>query len=370
MPKLLVTSRDVPGWGGASTRAYLLFEKLQRDGWDVGFINLIKDSQEEEIRHLFGDSFGNPRSLSGVHTSALREPTWETQPELRELILSSAPRAILAFGFNATLAARSAAPGVPLTFMTVGSRVEHLVETGVVRDFMDFEGRPDTAALDSDRHDREPRAVEGCDRIIVHSPLVRFAFDHRFPGARDKIHPRTISLADLSYDAAREAGTPRTPFAARDIDLLFVASDWARPMKNYALVREIAARLPELRTHVVGAYDAPCPHAVHHGVVPSRLELFTLLGRCKTLACPSLLDAAPNVLFEASAMGCNVVATRNCGNWELCNDELLAERCTADDFVECIRRSLSHAHADNRDRFRGGYDALVEALNRFQRISG
>jgi len=35
MPKLLVTSRDVPGWGGASTRAYLLFEKLQRSNQEL-----------------------------------------------------------------------------------------------------------------------------------------------------------------------------------------------------------------------------------------------------------------------------------------------------------------------------------------------
>jgi glycosyltransferase involved in cell wall biosynthesis len=135
-------------------------------------------------------------------------------------------------------------------------------------------------------------------------------------------------------------------------------------MKNYPLVREIAARLPRRRLHIVGAFDEPCPHAVHHGVLADRRELFSLLGRAKTLACPSLLDAAPVVLFEASAMGCNVVATKNCGNWELCHEELAAERCTADDLVEHIERSLSRPYADNRDRFRGGYAELVDALER------
>jgi hypothetical protein len=82
------------------------------------------------------------------------------------------------------------------------------------------------------------------------------------------------------------------------------------------------------------------------------------------------VDASPGVLFEASAMGCNVVASRNCGNWRLCHHELLAPRCEASDFVDRIRRSLTSPHPDGRDRFRGGYVKLLDALEQFRSASG
>jgi glycosyltransferase involved in cell wall biosynthesis len=255
--------------------------------------------------------------------------------------------------------------------MTAGARrVEHLVETGAVRDFMGFEAQVgDGVDFPPPSVDRERQALEASDRVIVHSPLVRFVIDHCFPEHRQAVHPGTISLADLTYAAAAEFAPMRRPFAQRDVDVLFVASSWRRPVKNYALAQAIAARCEGLAVHVVGAFDDPCPGATHHGVITRRAELFALLGRSRTLVSPSLVDGAPGVLFEASAMGCNVVASRNCGNWALCHDELLARRCEAPDFVDRIRRSLGCPYPDGRDRFRGGYADLVEALERFRPAS-
>jgi glycosyltransferase involved in cell wall biosynthesis len=90
---------------------------------------------------------------------------------------------------------------------------------------------------------------------------------------------------------------------------------------------------------------------VHHGLLTERSDLFSLIGRARCLVCPSRMDAAPGVLFEASALGCNVVASRNCGNWELCHGELLADPCEADPFERCIRRALERKYPDNLDRF-------------------
>ena len=147
--------------------------------------------------------------------------------------------------------------------------------------------------------------------------------------------------------------------------MIFIASRWARPEKNYRLVRKLVSRCDGLNIHIVGEVDRPCPSARHHGVVARREDLYELLGRSKTLACPSLLDPAPGVLFEASAMGCNVVASTNCGNWQLCNEQLLAERCTGEAFISSIQRSLAGAYQDNQDQFRGGYRDLVDTLSVF-----
>jgi hypothetical protein len=60
--------------------------------------------------------------------------------------------------------------------MTAGTpRVEHLVESGAAKDFLGFEafarGGLDFPPLSADR---ERQALEASDRIIVHSPHVRF----------------------------------------------------------------------------------------------------------------------------------------------------------------------------------------------------
>jgi len=79
---------------------------------------------------------------------------------------------------------------------------------------------------------------------------------------------------------------------------------------------------------------------------------------------PSSFDAAPGILFEASAMGCNVVASKNCGNWMLCNTALLVNRYDAKSFVSKIELSLSQKYPDNFDYFAAlqSYQNLVETI--------
>ena len=104
--------------------------------------------------------------------------------------------------------------------------------------------------------------------------------------------------------------------------------------------------------------------AAYHGFVASPNELFRLLGRAKTVVCPSLFDAAPGILFQASAMECNVIASKNCGNWRICSQELLVEPFELDTFVEKIFLSLEKRYPDHVDHFVGNwaYGKLLDAL--------
>src|SRR5206468_1730768 len=93
--------------------------------------------------------------------------------------------------------------------------------------------------------------------------------------------------------------------------------------------------------------------AVHHGFIADRAILFELMGRARTVVSASAIDAAPGVLFEASALGCNVVASPNCGNAHLCHPDLLVERADAPSFIRAIRASLQRKYPDNAAAFRG-----------------
>ena len=115
----------------------------------------------------------------------------------------------------------------------------------------------------------------------------------------------------------------------------------------------VAAQLVGASIHIVGDVPRAVRSATHHEFIASRERLFELMGRARSVAGPSRIDAAPGILFEASIMGCNVVASRNCGNWELCHPELLAEPYGPDAFAACIGRARARKFTDQLDRFLG-----------------
>ena len=362
---ILLGCYEVPNWGGSSTVLYLLFERMQRDGFDVSYVNLVGEKEEAFLRRAFPDRFGNPRGLDNVHTCILRRPFWDTQTALAQLVESLSPDLLFAFGLVAARSFQLIAASIPVIYMTAGSRhLGHLIETGAIRDFLDFKKKVDQArSFPMPPQDPERKAVEDADLVFVHSPLIRFVYDHYFPGHAGKIYSNVISVADFIFPEAAPFKHLKRPLAEREIDAVFIASQWSRPEKNYPLVKKIASRCNGLKVHVVGEIDRPCSSVQHHGAVLQRAKIYEILGRSKSLVCPSLLDAAPGVLFEASAMDCNVIASRNCGNFELCNEQLLAEGCSPEAFLSKIERSLERPYMDHRKKFRGGYQDLVETLS-------
>jgi glycosyltransferase involved in cell wall biosynthesis len=363
--KILVGCYEPPGWGGASTGLYLLFQKMQQDGFDVAYVSLIAKKDKAFFQHLFGNDFGNPLARDNVYSCMLEEPRSQRPAALVDLVARLSPHLLVGKGFIAARLMKLAAPHLPLVFVTAGSRqVQHLIETGTVTDFIAFRRSIECGVVFTASHtDHEAQATEASDLIVVNSPLVRFAFEHFFPAHANKIYSKIVSVADLVYREADRFEYLKRPFAHRDIDVIFIASKWNRVEKNYGLVRKIIAR--GLNVHVVGQVDQPCPPAHYHGVVTRRHDLYELLGRSKVLVCPSLIDAEPGVLFQASAMDCNVVASPNCGARQLCNTQLLADQCSLNAFLSKIHLSLSKSLQDNRECFRGGYENLVEALNVF-----
>jgi len=71
------------------------------------------------------------------------------------------------------------------------------------------------------------------------------------------------------------------------------------------------------------------------------------------------------VVFEAAFMGANVVASKCCGNWMLCNENLLVDRHDDGAFVAASRRAVETRYPDHLDRFLDakGYDKLLEILS-------
>jgi glycosyltransferase involved in cell wall biosynthesis len=287
------------------------------------------------------------------------------QPELARIVRDVDPDVMLAVGDAAAVLLAHAAPERPLVFLLSGFRqMDHGIRRGRVRDLQEQMARLRRGAIPPILFPAEAEAVDRSTLVLTHAPPVLEMARAFFRGGEGKIHPRIVWYAEwIHADALAYAGLAR-PWAERDVDVLFVANSWERPVKNYALVEEMGRRVPHLRLHVVG--EVPRRHGglVHHGVVADRRALFELVGRARVVASPSLFDAAPGVLFEAATLGCNVVASRNCGNWRLCHDALLAEPLGPRVFADRLERAVAEPLESRLEEFlqSGSLSDLVETV--------
>jgi hypothetical protein len=370
-PRVLLAASEPPGAGGSGTAAIDLFQRMRADGWDAHFVHILDEIDAACYQVAFGGALGELGDLLNTHVCCIREASAGPHPELEKIVASVGADLAIGCGFRATEMLRRAAPGLRLIFMTATCRqAQDLVTRGDARDAMALEaGLAQGTFVPRIVNPRERVAVEHSDLVITHSPMTHLQFERFFIDWLGKVYPVPISFAEWIADGAHQWRHLARPFDERDIDVLFVASDWARTEKNYTLVRSLVRRLDGLRVHVVGTVPFRLPGATHHGFVPDRQALFQIVGRTRVITCPSLIDAAPGILFEGAVMGCNLVASKNCGNWQVCHPALVAPSCTADAFAGCIRKAAERKLADHLDAFRdaGGYRTLMAVISAFAR---
>ena len=346
--RILIGCYEVPGYGGAATASYGLAERLRAGGADVAFVNLVDEQDAEFFRLVFGEAYGNPRRLDFVRNCILHGPLYHPHPELGALVREHAPDVAIGVGYIAALLLKRAAPEVKTVFLTSGcQQAKDAITGGRASDYLAISReiergirRPHITCV------QEREAIEIADLVVVHSEMTRRLFEYYFPYSTGKILGPVLSFAPWIYGEAREHAALGRPFDERDIDALFVASAWSRPEKNFAFVKEIAARLPGARIHIAGEAEEKVPNAVHAGLVAEREAMFALMGRARAVVCPSSFDTAPGILFEASALGCNVVASENCGNAALCDDALRVREFSPAEFVERTRSALATKQED------------------------
>jgi glycosyltransferase involved in cell wall biosynthesis len=363
--RVLLACYEVPGWGGAATASYRLLRCLRERGLDVSYLTLVAPEDQDFFALLFGPEAANPAGLDGVHSLVYRERMSAPQPELAGLVRELDPDVVLSVGDAAVYLLGRAAPDRPIAFLASGFRaMDHGVRERRVRDLQEQTARLHGGGPPPPLYATEAEAVERAALVITHAPPVLELARALFPGYRGKIHPRVVWYAEWIHADARDFAALARPWEDRDVDVLFVANSWERPVKNWPLVEQMGRRLPRLRLHVVGEVPRRARGLVHHGMLTDRRAVFELMGRARVVASPSVFDAAPGVLFEAATLGCNVVASRNCGNWTLCHESLVADPLTPGVFAERLRHAVAAPVESRLGEFlaSGSLTDLVETL--------
>jgi glycosyltransferase involved in cell wall biosynthesis len=367
--KILIGCFEVPGWGGASTSSYELFANMHKDGYDVSFINLISPHRAKYFKTIFDGSLGNPKHLPNVYNFPLSHPEYGPQNKLSDIIHDISPDVILAVGWIAVLILKKASPDKKLIYLTSGSdQIKSYINEKNLDSFLYFnkyigKNRNRLKILSK----QEQEAVILSDFVITHSDMIRSVYEYFYRSMTGKIYSDVIWFAEWIYKDALYYKHFSRNFSEREIDIVFIASDWTRSEKNYEFVKKLIAELKNINIYVVGETRENISGATYAGVITDRKKLFELLGNSKTVVCPSIFDAAPGILFEASALECNIITSKNCGNWQICNSSLLADPFTVKTFKKKIILSLQQKFPDNMDSFlqTGSYKNLIETVNLF-----
>ena len=180
--KILIGCNEVPGYGGANTASYKLFEIMQRDGLHVLFLNIVEKEDADYFRYVYGENFGNPKCLANVYNCILNGPVFHPHPELADLINGFSPDLLVGVGYIATFVMKQATPEKRLIFLTAGcNQVQEYIVRKKVEDVIALSkfihratGKPTLF------HVREKEAVEMSDLIITHSLQTKYMHQYFF----------------------------------------------------------------------------------------------------------------------------------------------------------------------------------------------
>lgn len=344
----MLSCHQAPYYGGAATFQYLLFEFMQESGYDAHYLTLASKTEVETYKSNLGISWWNPARLDNVHLYISQNLNKRAQSELIEIVRKVNPDLIIGKNDIAPRIFKNIMPKREVWFLTSSSKQMLKAYTGgYVKSLSDgmsklreCNGKIPLTSL------KEKQAVQLSDRIICDSESTKLCFEHFYPQHIDKIFDFTFWSAPLFKYKFENEIEQRKDFFSRSIDLLFIASNWKRVEKQYDMVKEIAKRFKHLNIHIVGLCRNRSSGVRYHGLI-GYSDVLKLMRDSKTLVSTSLYDSSPNILFEASLLGCNVVSSKNCGNWRLCNTDLLVEHYSLENFVEKIHLSLGRKFDDN-----------------------
>lgn len=354
--RVLIAAYEAYGWGGASTAAYGLFRKMQDSGVDVHLVNIIDDVDEDYFHYFVGEQMGNPDGRSDVHNCVLSQAEFFTNPSrtrLPGLLAEISPDIAIGVDCIPALMLKKSRPDIQVIFLACGSEQAHIkIRSAKASDSISIMNSREPVTIPPVIYPaREVEAIQSCDLMLPNSDLTRDLYRYFYPTMAGKIGTQPIWFTEWICQDAAQFQDLALPFSEREFDILFIASCWDRKVKNYPLVERIISDCRDLKACVVGNIENEARYAKCTGFIASRAELFRIMGNSRSVVSTSLLDTAPGILFEATVMGCNVVASQNCGNWQLCHPALLVDLYGEKGFVQSIRLSVQKKYADNLDYF-------------------
>ncbi len=339
MKKVLIISNSYPYFGGQSTTAYNLLKLLKKRGYDVRlmYINQLKKSNADPDQTGVSHKIVLRKNLIHKLYHWIRDNnTVDFDSQIKQVknyyfLLRVFPR-LLFF-----LSSRKFTPDLVITNIPsyywilkkiFGSKKVLVVigSSPEMNKIAKFEIDASTVlASDHFTHQalhKANKADFSNATILFNSALTRKIYQ--------SLHiPFTNSFVQYFNLMPQVAEARSVPFPDRKYDLIYIASDFSRKIKNPELAFQIFSSFASAPKIVVGTLNDKFSEVNNTSVLAltTQPDILDLLSQSKVLIITSYFDSSPSVLSEAILSGCNVLVSQNVG-WS----EVLDKRCVVQSY--------------------------------------
>jgi glycosyltransferase involved in cell wall biosynthesis len=347
--KILLTSTQHPGNGGAATNLYKLNKYLLNKKAQVYCLFFLCNKENTDLINIDPDNLNNVSYIRcfwkdgrllnyDKNTNQYIEYSNDYISNFKNKIinyLGGEPDIIWAKNYMAPITSKILFPNSKIYYLVSGVYFMSLLNNfndedisaqKVLQNWDLYEEKINSYKneVSYTNIEQELKTIKLVDRIIFNSTLTKQLMKLFYKDSIKNYEIKNTSLLkDLNNNDSND-------FTQREYDIIFICSNFNRKIKNPNFVKELFLdkRLDNYNKIVMGNGDLfdglPIKNLTVMKQQPNSVVL-DYMKKSKLLLLPSLFDSSPNTLYEAIECGCNILTSKNIGNWELFNPESICD---------------------------------------------
>lgn len=364
--RIIVSSTQYPGYGGAATNAYAIIKYLKSIGIPTVGVFIHDASVSPNIDP-------DPDKLGDILIYNTYQMTNDSNNIYNTVCnrLGGAPTLALCKNAKAPHICKNVF-GCYTVYLVAGitmmnlKRVTDKKLTGMdvmynTKLINDIKSTPNQELGSADLG-HEEKSNKIVDLIVTNSLISKTFFQNIYPEHNDKIFK--VEIDTTAYTCNNSF-----PQSNKCHDIVICASNLIRKEKNNKFLLKVLQH-PRVRKYtkiIIGENPeefSNIPNSTCTGLIPTD-QVNTYMGKSKIFLCPSLFDANPNTARQAYFNKCLPIITHNVGYSELYPKDLICQDFTEKEWIEKICYVL-----DNYDKLKNininyntnGLDLLLDSI--------
>jgi len=318
---VLICATQMPYQGGASTCAYNFIKLLRCYGIRCGGLFFIHNSNDKH-----DEIDVDPEKIGGVFLFKS-----DIQNVIQNYLEAPAPKLIMGFDFLAPKLSINLFNYSTIAYMVTSSYHCNMLsgEALSITEYMkeeNIQNFDETIEIES-----EKSSIKGSDYIITNSQLAKNVLKtfHSELGSFIAEEPIDTTVLSINRDLLTRNTILNKSFNQRKYDILYVVSDTLKQIKNPKFANELfrSSHLRKVKKVVIGnnvTYFSNTNNLKQLPVV-SQTQLFKYMQESKIIIIPSYYDSSPPLMYEAILNGCIPIISRNAGNNEIFDKQIVCD---------------------------------------------
>lgn len=362
---IIISSTQFPGYGGSATNCYNLHKFLIKLGFTnthcVFFVHNKFCSKEN-----FNYNPENIKNVTFFNRSNLSDDTKKTIIKS----MGTLPSILLCKNYWSCNYLGELFPNSSNVYLVSGSanmtnyiKKEEVTFNQVINDEACLE------KLRSNNHAVEEKAINISDYILCNSINSNTIMKKTYPANSNKIFNLFTTYISSFVGMCKYNIKENNE---RYYDLAYIVSNFTRTIKGPNLVCNLLQKLnktPVKKILIVGDENKELNFPKFEGIeytISNKIEnknVLKVLYNTKLLIMPSLYEACPNIIHEASIMGANVILSKNVGSWEVFSEKSAINNYhDVDEWIDKITYLLNNKYILKNDHVENAADKFLKLI--------